>query len=446
MDTLMLSRLQFAVATYFHFLFVPLTLGLSLLIAIMETIYVVRGEEEYKAMARFWGKLFLINFAMGVVTGLTLEFQFGTNWSRYSRYVGDIFGPLLAIEATVTFFLESTFIAVWAFGWNRLSQKAHAVAIWLVALASSMSAIWILIANSWMQNPVGFVMKNGRPVLNDFMAVVTQGYAILTIFHTLAGAYIVAGFFVMGISAYHLLRKPQESFFLRSFRIALIFALVFSIFEVVEGHMHGAGLALKQPAKLASLETHWNTSANAPVYLLAVPDPENDRNSIEIGRIPGALSLLAFHTPAATVTGLKDIPRDQRPPVTPTFVSFRLMVMLGMLFLLLTVTGFFLRNRLPSCRLYLKVMIYAIPLPYVACALGWTVTEIGRQPWIVYGLMKTADAASPVSSSQVAASLAAFTIVYTLLGIAAFSLITRQARKEPEAAPKVQPARQEDGI
>ncbi|OPX95590.1 MAG: Cytochrome bd-I ubiquinol oxidase subunit 1 [Syntrophorhabdus sp. PtaB.Bin006] len=446
MDTLMLSRLQFAVATYFHFLFVPLTLGLSMLIAIMETIYAVRGDEEYKAMARFWGKLFLINFAMGVVTGLTLEFQFGTNWSRYSRYVGDIFGPLLAIEATVTFFLESTFIAVWAFGWNRLSPKAHAVAIWLVALASSMSAIWILIANSWMQNPVGFAMKNGRPVLNDFMAVVTQGYAILTILHTLAGAYIVAGFFVMGISAYHLLRKPQDSFFLRSFRIALIFALVFSVFEVIEGHMHGAGLALKQPAKLASLEAHWNTSANAPVYLLAIPDPENDRNSIEIGRVPGALSLLAFHTPTATVTGLKDIPRDQRPPVAPTFVSFRLMVMLGMLFLLLTATGFFLRNRLASNRLYLKVMIYAIPLPYIACALGWTVTEIGRQPWIVYGLMKTADAVSPVSSSQVAASLAAFTIVYTLLGIAAFSLIARQARKGPEAVPKVQPARQEDGV
>ncbi|NLW35160.1 MAG: cytochrome ubiquinol oxidase subunit I [Syntrophorhabdus aromaticivorans] len=440
MDTLMLSRLQFAVATYFHFLFVPLTLGLSLLIAIMETIYAVRGSEEYRAMARFWGKLFLINFAMGVVTGLTLEFQFGTNWSRYSRYVGDIFGPLLAIEATVTFFLESTFIAVWAFGWNRLSPKVHALAIWLVALASSMSAVWILIANSWMQSPVGFAMKNGRPVLSDFMAIVTQGYAILTILHTLAGSYIVAGFFVMGISAYHLLRKPQAGFFLRSFRIALIFALVFSIFEVVEGHMHGAGLALKQPAKLASLEAHWNTSANAPVYLLAVPDPENDRNSIEIGRVPGALSLLAFHTPAATVTGLKDIPRDQRPPVTPTFVSFRLMVMLGMLFLLLTVTGFFLRNRLPSCRLYLKVMIYAIPLPYVACALGWTVTEIGRQPWIVYGLMKTAEAVSPVSSSQVAASLAAFTIVYTLLGIAAFSLIARQARKGPDAVPKAQSA------
>jgi cytochrome d ubiquinol oxidase subunit I len=446
MDTLTLSRLQFAVATYFHFLFVPLTLGLSLLIAIMETVYVVRGDDEYKAMARFWGKLFLINFVMGVVTGLTLEFQFGTNWSRYSRYVGDIFGPLLAIEATVTFFLESTFIAVWAFGWNRLSPKAHALAIWLVALASSMSAVWILIANSWMQNPVGFVVKNGRPVLSDFMAVVTQGYAMLTIFHTLAAAYIVAGFFVMGISAYHLFRKQYESFFLKSFRIALIFALVFSVLEVVEGHMHGTGLALKQPAKLASLEAHWNTGADAPVFILAVPDPENDRNRIEIGPIPGALSLLAFHTPSATVTGLKDIPKDLRPPVTPTFLSFRLMVTLGMLFLLLTITGFFLWNRLLSCRSYLRVMVYAIPLPYIGCALGWTVAEVGRQPWIVYGLMRTADAVSPVSSSQVAASLAAFTIVYTLLGIAAFVLMARQARKGPEDPSKAQSSGQEGGI
>ena len=207
MDVTILSRLQFAAATYFHFLFVPLTLGLSILLAIMETIYVRTGNEEYKAMTKFWGKLFLINFAVGVVTGITLEFQFGTNWSGYSRYVGDIFGSLLAIEATVSFFLESTFIAVWALGWKKLSPKAHCVAIWLVAGASSVSAIWILIANSWMQHPVGYVMQNGRPVLSSFLEIVTQPYAILTILHTLAASYVVGGFFVMGISAYHILKK-----------------------------------------------------------------------------------------------------------------------------------------------------------------------------------------------------------------------------------------------
>src|SRR5512137_214871 len=217
MDVLLLSRLQFAAATFFHFLFVPLTLGLSILIAIMETIYVRTGDEDYKRMAKFWGKIFLVNFAVGVVTGITLEFQFGTNWSRYSRYVGDIFGSLLAIEASVAFFLESTFIAVWAFGWNKLSPKAHAVTIWLVAVASSLSAVWILIANAWMQHPVGYTIRNGRAELTDFIAVVTQPFAIHEIIHTVSAAYILSAFFVMGISAYHLLRKQNTSFFTKSF-------------------------------------------------------------------------------------------------------------------------------------------------------------------------------------------------------------------------------------
>lgn len=440
MDVLLLSRLQFAVATYFHFLFVPLTLGLSIIIAIMETVFVRTKNVEYQVLAKFWGKLFLINFAVGVVTGITLEFQFGTNWSRYSRYVGDIFGPLLAIEATVAFFLESTFIAVWAFGWKRLSPKAHAVCIWLVAFASSLSAVWILIANSWMQHPVGYVMKDGKPILSDLMAAVTQSYAILTILHTLAGAYIVAGFFVMGISAYHLLRKQFTSLFTKSFRIALTFSLIFSIFAVVEGHMHGSDLADKQPAKLAALESHWETGPIAPVYIIAVPDEKNARNSVEIGLIPGALSMLAFHSLNATVTGLRDIPKDERPPVTATFISFRLMVTLGMLFMLLTIVGWFLRKKIETKRLYLKVMLYAIPLPYIACALGWTVTEMGRQPWLVYGLMKTADGVSPVSASQVAVSLVAFTLVYLVLGIVAFSLMANHARKGPKLTPLAQSA------
>lgn len=432
MDTLMLSRLQFAVATYFHFLFVPLTLGLSILIAIMETTFVRTGNTEYRDMAKFWGKLFLINFAVGVVTGITLEFQFGTNWSRYSRYVGDIFGPLLAIEATVAFFLESTFIAVWAFGWKRLSPKAHAVSIWLVAIASNVSAVWILVANSWMQHPVGYIMKDGKPVLTDFLAAVLQPYAILTILHTLAASYIVAGFFVMGISAYHLLKNQFVGFFTRSFRIALTFSLIFSVFVVVEGHMHGSDLADKQPAKLAALESHWETGPIAPVFVFALPDEENERNSVEIGLIPGALSMLAFHSLNATVKGLRDVPRDERPPVTVTFVSFRFMVTLGMFFMLLSIVGWFLRKRLSSSRLYLKAMVYTIPLPYIASALGWTVTEVGRQPWLVYGLMKTPQGVSPVAASQVAISLVGFTLVYLVLGIVAFSLMAKYARKGPQ--------------
>ncbi len=220
MDVLTLSRMQFAVATYFHFLFVPLTLGLSFLVAIMETLFVRTGDEDYRRLTKFWGKLFLINFAVGIVTGITLEFQFGTNWSRYSTYVGDIFGSLLAVEATVAFFLESTFIAVWFFGWKKLSPKLHLASIWLVAIASNVSAFWILVANAWMQHPVGFAIRNGRAELTDFFAVITQRFALLEFVHTLGGAYILAGFFVLGISAWHLARKRQVALFKKSFRVA----------------------------------------------------------------------------------------------------------------------------------------------------------------------------------------------------------------------------------
>ncbi|OPY67489.1 MAG: Cytochrome bd ubiquinol oxidase subunit 1 [Syntrophorhabdaceae bacterium PtaU1.Bin034] len=431
MDVTMLSRLQFAAATYFHFLFVPLTLGLSILLAIMETIYARTGNEDYKTMTKFWGRIFLINFVVGVVTGITLEFQFGTNWSRYSRYVGDIFGPLLAIEATVAFFLESTFIAVWAFGWNRISPKLHAVTIWLVALAANVSAVWILIANSWMQNPVGFVMKSGRPVLSDLGAVVTQGYAILTILHTLAAAYVLTGFFLMGASAYHLARKRFPAIFSKSFKMGLYMALIFSLFVIIEGHLHGAHLSHIQPAKLASLEAHWVTRERAPIYLFALPDPEKERNSVEIGRIPGALSLLALHSADAKVTGLRDIPREDRPPVTITYLSYRLMVILGILLLVLVIAAWVRRNRMESSPLLSRLLLYAIPLPYIACSLGWTVAEVGRQPWIVYGLMRTTHAVSPVAGSQVAISFAAFLLIYTLIGITAFWLMAQTVKKGP---------------
>lgn len=231
MDVVNLSRLQFAVATYFHFLFVPLTLGLSILVAIMETLYVRRGDKDYLRAAKFWGKLFLINFAIGIVTGITLEFQFGTNWSRYSAYVGDIFGSLLAVEATVAFFLESTFVAVWFFGWKKLSPKAHLACIWIVAAASNISAYWILTANAWMQHPVGYVVRNGRAELADFFAVLAQRWAILTFVHTIGGAYILAGFFVLGISAWHLLRRNEVALFTKSFKVALVMVPIVIIYQ-----------------------------------------------------------------------------------------------------------------------------------------------------------------------------------------------------------------------
>ena len=431
MDVLLLSRLQFAAATMFHFLFVPLTLGLSFIIAFMETKYVKTQDETYLKMTKFWGKLFLINFALGVVTGITLEFQFGTNWSRYSAYVGDIFGSLLAIEATVAFFLESTLIGVWVFGWEKLSKKAHATCMWLVAVAGTLSGIWIIIANGWMQHPVGYTIRNGRAELSDFFAVLSNKFAIYQFFHTVSGAYILSAFFVMGISAYHLLKKQNIDFFTRSFRIALVFGLTSSFFAAIIGDLHGVHVAQTQPAKLAAMESHWETSTRAPLHMFAIPDEKNERNLIEIGSIPGLLSFLGYHDIDATVKGLRDFPKEDRPPVLPTFLSFRIMVGLGTLFILLTVTGFILRKRLVENPLYLKVMLFSIPLPYLAIEAGWVVAEVGRQPWIVYGLMRTSDAVSPIAGSQVLVSLIAFILIYGLLGAVGFYLIAKNAKKGP---------------
>ncbi len=434
MDVLTLSRLQFAVATYFHFIFVPLTLGLSVLVAVMETIFVRTGDEEYRRMTKFWGKLFLINFAVGVVTGITLEFQFGTNWSRYSAYVGDIFGSLLAIEATVTFFLESTFIAVWFFGWEKLSRKLHLTTIWLVAIASNMSAFWILVANAWMQHPVGFAIRNGRAELNDFFAVITQRFAILEFVHTVGGAWILAGFFVTGISAWHLLRRTNPAFFGKSFRVGITFAMIFSLFELAQGHMNAEILGTTQPSKMAAMESHWETRGNAPLYLVAWPDSKGEKNAVQALPVPSLLSLLAHYSPSAEVKGLADYKPEDRPPVLPVFLSFRAMVGLGMLFIALSLFGFWKRHTIEAYPAYLKAMVWAIPLPYLANELGWTIAEVGRQPWIVYGIMRTSDAVSPIAASQVAVTLVGFVVLYSLLGAVDIYLLFKYARKGPEPA------------
>jgi len=434
MDVLALSRLQFAVATYFHFLFVPLTLGLSFLVAIMETAFVRTGDPDYKRMAKYWGKLFLINFAIGIVTGITLEFQFGTNWSRYSMYVGDIFGSLLAVEATVAFFLESTFIAVWYFGWEKLSAKAHCTSIWLVAIASNISAFWILVANAWMQHPVGYVLRNGRAELASFFDVITQRFAILEFVHTLGGAYTLAGMFVLGISAWHLVRRQEVAFFRKSFRIAASWTLVFAIFEIAQGHMNAEILHSTQPAKLAAMEAHWDTGRQVPMHLLAWPDAAGERNSVQALSVPGALSFMAGYSTDTEVKGLRDFPADQRPPVLPVFLSFRLMVGLAFVFLAVGFYAWWKRDRIEACPRFLRLLPWLIPLPYLANQLGWTIAELGRQPWIVYGIMRTKDAVSPIATVQVATSLVAFFLVYALLGAADFYLLVKFARKGPDPA------------
>ncbi len=435
MDTLALSRLQFAVTAMFHFIFVPLTLGLGWLTAWFETRYAASGDGRYLSMTRFWGKLFLINFALGVVTGITMEFQFGMNWAEYSKYVGDIFGAPLAIEATSAFFLESTFIGVWVFGWERLSRRAHAGAMWIVAFATNMSALWILLANGWMQRPVGYVLRNGRAEMMDFRALLLNPYGWIEFFHTVAAGWVIAGFFVMGVSAWHLLRRNQEELFKLSFGAGAVFALASSLLLAAVGDISAVNTAKNQPAKFAAMESVWETRTAAPYTLLTVPSLSGEGNSVEALKIPYALSLMAFHSPNAEVKGLKDFPTQDRPPVLPVFLSFRAMVGLGLLFILLSGAGSWLAGKdlLQNYPLYLKVMLYAIPLPYIAIQLGWIVTEIGRQPWVVYGLMRTAEGVSKtITPAQVWLSLGGFTVFYAALGITDIWLLAKYARKGME--------------
>jgi len=438
MDVVGLSRLQFALTSMFHWIFVPLTLGLSFMTAYMETRYVKSGDEMYRSMTKFWGKLFLINFALGVVTGITMEFQFGMNWAEYSKYVGDIFGAPLAIEATMAFFLESVFIGVWIFGWDKISKKAHALSIWLVAVATNLSALWILLANGWMQHPVGYVLRNDRAEMVDFGALLTNPYGWLKFGHTLTSGYVVAAFFVMGVSAYHLLKKNQTEFFRRSFSIAAVFGLLSTLAVAAIGDFHAAEVARTQPTKFAAMESLWETQKNVGYNLFIIPDTEKECNAVEGVCVPNMLSYLAFHTPDAEIKGLKAFPTEERPPVLPTFWSFRLMVGLGFAMLLLALIAVILSKRgtLEMHPLFLTIMLFAIPLPYIAGQLGWIVAEVGRQPWIVYGVLKTTQAVSrSIDTLQVYASLAGFTLLYGGLGAVDIYLLSKFAKKGPDSDP-----------
>jgi cytochrome bd ubiquinol oxidase subunit I len=436
MSVLALSRLQFAVTIIFHFLFVPLTLGLSWLIAWWEMRFARSGEEACLRQARFWGRLFLINFALGIVTGIAMEFQFGMNWAEFSRFVGDVFGAPLAIEATAAFFLESTLIGLWIFGWKKISRKAHAWVMVLIAFATNLSALWIILANAWQQHPVGYVLRNGRAEMTDFRALLANPNGWSMFAHTLLSGFACAGFFVMGVSAYHLRRKNETDFFRRSFRAAAAFALAASLLVALSGDRNGVLAARFQPAKLAAMETHWETAAGAPFTVFAWPDAGGEKNAFSFLKIPNGLSLMAYHKAKAAVRGLKDFPPDERPPVWPVFLSFRLMVALGLLMILLSFLGWRMarRNLWQKNPRLLRALPWAIPLPYLAIQLGWIVTEVGRQPWIVHGLMRTSDGVSQaVSAGQVGFSLGGFALLYGGLAAADLILLRRAARKGPAA-------------
>ena len=445
MGDVLLARWQFGITSVYHFLFVPLTLGLSVLVAIMETLYVRTGNELYKRMAKFWGKLFLLNFSLGVVTGLVQEFQFGMNWSEYSRFMGDIFGVPLALEALTAFYLESVFIGLWLFGWDRLSRKTHLLCIWLVAFASNLSALWILIANSFMQAPVGYVLRNGRAEMTDFVALLTNSYVLRQYPHTLMGGLITAGVFVMAISAYHLLRKNQPEFFRTSLRIGLTCALIASLLAAGTGHLQAQHVAKAQPMKLAVMESLWETANPAPYLLFASIDQNKQQNSLEIS-VPGALSLLVYGSLDGEIKGIKELqaqyaqqygPGNYVPDIFPVFWSYRIMIGAGMWLLALTAFAFFQlrRNRLEQNPWLLRAIFWSLPVPYLANSAGWIVTEMGRQPWIVFGLQRVEQAVSPnVSSGAVWTSLIGFTVLYGLLAVVGVHLLKKFACQGPEQA------------
>ncbi len=448
MDALTLARWQFGITTVYHFFFVPLTLGLSLLVAIMETAYVRTGNEQYKRMTQFWGRLFLINFAMGVVTGIVQEFQFGMNWSSYSRFVGDIFGAPLAIEALMAFFIESTFLGIWIFGWDKLSKRVHLLTIWLVVIGSNISALWILIANSFMQEPVGYTVRNGRAEMTNFFALLTNPNVWVQFPHVLMGGIVTAAFFVIGICAYHLLRKNgDQEFFRRSLYIGMIAAVISSFLVAIVGHAQAQHMVQQQPMKMGAAEALWDSEQPASFSIFTVGN-EKDRKDVFAIRIPDVLSILSFNSIDGQVQGINQLqaqyvkqygPGDYVPPVWVTYWSFRLMVGAGVLMILLSLITLVLvlRRGLEKARWFLWILPFAIALPYLANTAGWVMTEIGRQPWIVFGLLTTAKGVSPtVGAASVLISLIVFTLTYGVLMVADVFLLLKYAQGDAKSEPE----------
>jgi cytochrome d ubiquinol oxidase subunit I len=436
MDAVLLSRIQFALTIGFHYIFPPLTIGLSWLIVWIMTKYRKTGDILYRNMARFWIKIFALSFAVGVASGIVMEFQFGTNWSEYSRFVGDIFGAPLAAEGIFAFFLESSFLAVLILGWNRVSVKTHWFASLMVAVGATLSAFWIIVANSWQQTPAGYHIVNGRAELTNFWAAVFNPSTIPRYLHTVDGALITGALFMLGVSAWFLLKGRYLDSAKKSLRMSLIVGFVASVVELGLGHIHAIQVAFTQPEKLAAIEGCFETETRAPALVFGIPSRNDERIYAPV-RIPGLLSLLAFGDLNAEVKGLNAFPKEDWPPLALTFFPFHLMVALGMYFIALTAFGMFLlwRKRLFENRLFLKLALWSIPLPFITNELGWISAEVGRQPWVVYHVLRTQDAISTsVPVGQVVFSIIMFVLIYILLFAVWLFLIRREIVHGPEEA------------
>ena len=440
---LLLARLQFAVTVGFHFLFVPLTLGLSLFIAVLETLYVKTGREVYLKLTKFWGRLFVINFAMGVVTGIVLEFQFGMNWSEYARFMGDIFGVPLAFEALTAFFLESTFLGLWMFGWHKLSKAKHAFCMWVVAFSGNLSAVWIIAANAFMQAPTGYVLRNGRAELVDFWAFFTNPYFLHMLPHMLLAGMTTATVVVVAVSAWQLLRGRRTETVRTSLNLGLTWAVAAAFLVIMLGHAQGLYVAKDKPMKLAAMEAHWETEKPAEFSVVALIDETGRKNTVSLN-IPYLLGVFAYNSPFAEVRGINDLQKEAEktygpgnyiPPVTIVYWSFRLMVGIGTLLLLAMGLAWWLnrQGKLEERSGMLKFLFWLLPLPYIANIAGWTVAEVGRQPWIVYGLQKVDKAFSPVvTAGHLIFSLSGYIAIYTFLTFVWIYLMKKNARLNPD--------------
>jgi cytochrome d ubiquinol oxidase subunit I len=437
LDPLLLSRLQFALTVGFHFLFPPLTIGLAWLLVVIEWLVWRRNDEDYVRAGKFFGKILGLTFAVGVATGVVMEFQFGTNWAEYSKFVGDIFGAPLAAEAVFAFFLESTFLGVYLFGRGRVSKAVHWFSILMVAVGSALSAFWIIVANSWQQTPAGHVVQNGRAELLDFWAAVFNSSTGPRFFHTMVACLVAGAFLMIGISAYLILKNKAAEVARKTLKIALVFGLVFSVMTLYpSGHHHGQQVARDQPEKFAAMEGLIRGQSRAPMVVVGMPSDEPPRMEYVV-HIPGLLSWLAFGDVDARVPGIEDL-RQQgwpTPPMVATFLSFHSMVGLGMLFIALTAFGVWLlvRGKLYGSTWFLRLLVWSIPLPLVACELGWIVAEVGRQPWVVYRVLKTADAFSTnVSGAEVLFSIVIFGLIYLALGALYVFILVRKVNQGPE--------------
>jgi cytochrome d ubiquinol oxidase subunit I len=438
MDVEILSRIQFAFTIAFHYIYPPLSIGIAIILVIMEGMYLKTKDKFYENMTKFWVKVFALTFAVGVATGIVMEFEFGTNWATYSRFVGDVFGSALAAEGIFAFFLESGFLAVLVFGWDKVGPKMHFFSTLMVSLGSMFSAVWIVVANSWQQTPAGFHVVgegiNARAEITDFWAMVFNPSSVDRLSHVISGCWLAGAFLIISVSAYYILKDRHIRFAKSSIKIALVVVMIASLFQLFTGHRSAVGVSKNQPAKLAAMEAVFDDQTNAQLYLFGWVDSENQKVNFGVA-VPGMLSYLIGFDTNTKVTGLNSFKEEDRPPVNIVFQAYHLMVAIGFALIAISLLGIFFwwRGTLFKQKWLMWIFVFSVLLPQIANQIGWITAEVGRQPWIVYGLLRTSEGLSKaVEAGQVWFSLILFTVIYAGLFLLFIYLLNEKIQHGPE--------------